>query len=480
MRRASAGILWSAVEAGAAGLFSLGSALFIARVIGPSELGIGAAAASTYILFRVGVNSFFADAMVQRADLGEEAAASAFWASIAVGFLAGVLQAALGFALVPAIGDVRLLPMALLLGAALPLVGAGGAVQGRVTRERRYHLLAGRTLIGQGIGTITGIGFAFAGGGAWAVVAQQAVTSVIGTVVLLASAGWRPAPCWNWRSVRELIAIGVPLTASTLVLHGRYRVFAILIGSTAGATALGEVHLAFRLVDTVRELASTALWRLMLPAMSEHQRDRPALRACAERWLASSGLVLFPLCAALLVSIGPLTQLLLGPLWASVSSVSVPLIVVAAWSFLIFPAGVALVALGIPSVALRAHLASSAVLFSCQLALRPATAQHAVWLWVVSQFIVAAFVLPSSAIALQANIWRTLRAGVPCLGVSVMAAAAAVLIQRKLLGSGDPFALLASRLGILVVMLVGAGLLSDNLFPRHRAEPVIRPGRAVP
>ena len=80
---------------------------------------------------------------------------------------------------------------------------------------------------------------------------------------------------------------------------GRYRLFALLIGGTAGAASLGQVHMAFRLVDAVRYLAFTAQWRLMLPLLSERQDDLPALQAdmeqrsrlmARERMLAEPGL----------------------------------------------------------------------------------------------------------------------------------------------------------------------------------------------
>src|SRR6202044_57554 len=102
------------------------------------------------------------------------------------------------------------------------------------------------------------------------------------------------------------------LTASTLVSIARYRLFAVLIGGTAGATALGQVHVAFRLVDTVRELTFTALWRLMLPLLSERQRDPEALRMEVDRLLRWSSLVTMPLCAGMAVVLPPLVVFLLG------------------------------------------------------------------------------------------------------------------------------------------------------------------------
>jgi O-antigen/teichoic acid export membrane protein len=478
VRRGPSAVLWSAIEAASAGVFSLTSAFIVARIVGPAELGVGAAAVSLHILFWVGVNAFFADAMVQRATLNEEDAASAFWASTAAGVLAGVIQAALGVMLARAIGDTRLVWMAFALGATLPATGAAGAVQGMLTRNGRYKMLAYRTLVGQGAGMVTGISLAACGAGAWAVAAQQLVTSVIGAAVLLVSVNWRPRLICRWSAVRELVAVGGPLTASTLVLHGRYRMFAVVIGGTAGAAALGEVHLAFRLVDTVRELISTALWRLMLPAMSERQGSPAALRACSERWLAASGTILFPLCAGMLVSVGPLTRLLLGPVWSLAGVAAMPLVLLAAWNFLLFPAGVSLVAVGQPGIALRANAASCIILLGGVLASRPATIQHAVWLWLAAQLVVGPYTLLRSAAVLRTSVWHVVRAGVPVLAFSVTAAGAALLLPMVLNVAISPAHLLTDRLAVFGAMLLAVWLpifvrryVPAQWWGRRRIEP---------
>ena len=261
-------VFWSAFEAGASAFLSFLSAFAVARIVGPAELGVGAAAVAVHVLFWVGVNALFADAIVQRPALDAEAASSAFWASVSVGVAAALFQAGAGPLLAAALGDHRLVGMALLLALPLPLVGAGGVVQGILTRERAYKVLAGRALIGQGFGTLCGIAAALAGAGAWALVLQQCVTSAFGALALLLRARWRPRGTFRRAPVLALLRTGLPLTASTLVQQSRYRLFALLIGGAAGPAALGVVHLAFRLSDTVRDLALTALWRLLLPPLS--------------------------------------------------------------------------------------------------------------------------------------------------------------------------------------------------------------------
>ncbi len=422
------GFIWSGVEAVTSGALSLVSVFLVARLVGPAEMGVGAGAASVHVLLWVGVSALFADAMVQRATLSELDASSALWASTLVGVAAAGVQFAAGWPLHAALGDPRLPTMALVLALPLPLVGAAGAVQGKLTRARDYRLLAFRAVTGQGAGTLVGIGVAACGGGAWAVVGQQGMTSAVGAIALLLAARWRPRLVCRWQPIRDLLRLGVPLTASTLVLHGRYRVFALLIGGTAGPTALGEVHMAFRLVDTIRELASTAMWRLMLPPMAEHQHDLPGLLRTVDQELRLVGLTLFPLCAAMLLSIAPLTRLLLGPAWGLSGIAALPLIGLAAWLFLMFPASVAIVARGAPQFGLRANVASCAAMIVGVLLLRPASPVAAVWIWVAAQALVAPYVLASAARVLGANLLRPIQAGLPPLAAAALATALAMLL----------------------------------------------------
>ena len=86
-----------------------------------------------------------------------------------------MLQVALASRSPWSLGDNRLVTMSVVLALPLPLVGAAGPVQGLLTRNRAYRTLAVRTLIGQGLGTLTGIASALAGAGAWALVLQQVV-----------------------------------------------------------------------------------------------------------------------------------------------------------------------------------------------------------------------------------------------------------------------------------------------------------------
>ena len=408
-------IFWSGVEAACGALLSIVSAFAIARLIGPAELGVGAAAAAVHVLLWVAVNALFADALVQRASFDSTLASSAFWASCAAGVLAMPLQIGSGWVLAKLLDDARLVPMAVLLALPLPLVGAGGAMQGVLTRARDYRALAARTILGQGAGAAVGIVLALRGAGAWAPVVQLAVSSSAGAATLLVTARWRPRFVCSAAAVRGLLTVGLPLTASTLIQLGRYRLFAILIGSTAGAAALGQVHVAFRLVDTVRELAFTALWRLMLPILSEQQHDRAALLATVDRLLRLSSRLLLPLCAVLAVSLVPVVSVVLGPGWAKAGHAALPLVGLMALLGLMFPSGVALVAAGGARQALYANLAGLVATSVLVLIVRPADPWHAVLVWCGGQLFVSPYALWMNGRMLGVGPLRPLRAGLTWL-----------------------------------------------------------------
>jgi PST family polysaccharide transporter len=466
----SGAVFWSGLEAGCAATLSFASAFLIARLVGPSELGIGAAVVAPQVLLCVAVNALFADAIAQRAELDEATASSAFWASVAVGCAAALVQALLGTLLAGWMSDARLPAMALVLALPLPLVGAGGAAQGLLTAQRRYRDLAGRTIVGQGLGTAIGVGLALAGAGAWAVVAQQAATSCVGAAALLVRAGWRPRLLCRAGPVRALLAVGGPLVCATLVQHGRYRLFALVIGEIAGPAALGQVHLAFRLVDTVRDLTATALWRLMLPSFAARQHDQSALCGALDRCLGLTGLVMFPLWGAMALAAGPLVALLLGPVWYPAGAAALPLVGLAAWMSLGFPAGVAAVARGATGYTLAANIAATVLTLGGAALLHPATPHGAALLWVIAQLAIAPYVVAMSARALRLPPLRPLRAGLRALLLAALATGIAFIVASSPAAPAAPAAQIALRLVMLgaVFLPAAAWLLRAELHEALR------------
>lgn len=445
---------WSVLEAGLAAGLSVVSVFVIARLIGPAELGVGAAAVAVHVLLWVVVNALFADPLTSSASTDPREISAVFWASTGVGVLAALVQIGCGPVLALVLDDARLVPMCWALAAPLPLVGAAGAVQGLLTRARRYDRLAARAAIGQGVGVVLGITLALRGAGGWALVAQQVTTASLGAAVLLLRAGWQPIWAWRGAVVLAMLRQGLPLVAGTLVQLARYRLFLLLVGGMLGPAALGQLHVAFRLVDTVRELLATALWRVLLPSLSEQRDDLRGLAMAMDRMLGLYAVALLPVCGLLAISLEPVTMLVLGPDWAMSAEAALPLVGLLAWAILAFAANVGAIVRGAARMILCAHLAALGLTLTGAVLLQPETSVQAVWVWVGAQILVLPWILWRLTLVLERSALALLQAGLPALAGMCVAALAALWVPSVWGETGMSWTLLVERHVVFALIYV--------------------------
>jgi O-antigen/teichoic acid export membrane protein len=194
----------------------------------------------------------------------------------------------------------------------------------------------------------------------------------------------------------------------------------------------------------------------MLPPLSERQRDLVALLTGMDRCLAWSSIAVFPLCAAMGVSIQPLVALLLGAVWQPSGEAALPLIALTVWLFLAFPAGVAVIARGEARYTLTANVAGTVATAVGVLLVRPATPLAAVLVWLGAQAFVSPYVLLTNAKVLHTTALRPLRAGVPLLVISALATCAAFVLPGVLGEPQSPAWLLVLRLAIVATICLPA------------------------
>jgi PST family polysaccharide transporter len=464
---------WTAAEAACGAGLAVVSGFALAHLIGPAALGLGAAMVAPNVLLWILANALYADAIVQRGRLGAGGIAAACRASFVVGCGCALAQVAVGPPFAAMLGAPQARAMALLLALPLPLVGLSAVAQGLLVRQRRYRSLAFRTIIGQGGATCLGLIVALRGGGAWAPVAQQSASAILGACVLLSHAPppWRGRP--DWRAAAEMLRLGAPLVASTVVQSSRYRVFAVLVGASAGAAVLGQVHLAFRIVDTLRELTNNALWRLLLPRFARLQKDRAALLAGIDRALGVYALVALPGFALLLVLMAPFLLAVLGPAWLPAAAAAAPLVGLAWLNLLSFAAGAAVIASGHTAGFLGFNLLSLGLTMLLWLLVRPGSPGSCALVWAEAQVIAMPVAFWLAWHRLGIGPWRQLRAGLPALLVALLAAAAGTMLPAWTDVDPAPAAQIAARLlGWAVVALPGMALLA-------RTIPLRRPVRAT-
>jgi O-antigen/teichoic acid export membrane protein len=259
-----------------------------------------------------------------------------------------------------------------------------------------------------------------------------------------------------------------------LTQHGRYRLFALLVGGPAGATALGYLHMAFRLIDTVRDLSFTAQWRVMLPALAERQHDPHLLRAEVDRLLGLSSWLMLPLAGGMAASVPLLIESVLGTAWTPCGRAVGPLCAVMALLALMFPSGAALVARGQARHTLFANMIGTAATLGLVLLVRPQGPEPAALVWLGGTLIATPYALRMNGKAVGTGPLRPLLAGAPAVVVTAFA-----LLATAMLPGLSGGALAAARLLLgLVVCVAGFAFLhrrGQRLFQSGAAQAMVAP-----
>ncbi len=393
------GAAWVVAETATSAVFSLVGLLFVARVIGPQQAGLGALAASAFLLVEGPASMLFGDALMQRRHLSPEHIATAFWVTLGVSVVAAAALALLAPLIAAASSLPEMVPMLQVLALLLPLSGLGGMFSGLALRERWYRLLALRTLLGQPLALAAGIAAGMHGAGAWALVVQQCVASVAGFALMALWFKPWPAPRIDRPALKELWAVAGPQVTALVVMTGRYRAFLLVLGLTSSELVVAATHVAFRMVDVAGSIVVSAIGRLAAPRLAALQHNRTGLAECfgmLSRWQSLGGL---PVALGLAVVAPRLIEALMGPAWVGAAAPAQVVGISAA----LWIAGGPVMALWLAMGRTRMNLWVQGI--ACVLPLllmailRPATPAMAAWCWAST-----ALLLPAAQLhlALQA------------------------------------------------------------------------------
>ncbi len=155
---------------------------------------------------------------------------------------------------------------------------------------------------------------AFMGAGFWAPVIGWWVQQLAQISISLGG-GYRPRLCWNGARVRTMLRFGASYSASVWILQLRSFVNPLIVGRFLGASAVGQVALALRIVESLG-FAKLATARISIAALARLEGDGARLARTI-----TEGMVLQ------LMAVGPL---LLS--FALVAPIAIPLAFGTAWS----------------------------------------------------------------------------------------------------------------------------------------------------
>jgi O-antigen/teichoic acid export membrane protein len=321
----------------------------LAAMLGPEAIGLMAMALVFILFVEMLLQQGLLPAIVQRSELRQEHADTAFWLVLGVGSLLTVMAAALAPVWERINGTSGL---AVLVWALTPIVLIQSLVvvqEAILRREMRFKSLAMRTVAVGLVGGAVGVGCALAGLGVWSLVAQQVTGALVGVVVLWRVSAWRPRRHFDKVAAGELFTFSRNSAAASIGVFLGNKADILVGGIFFGPFVIGIYRLAQRAASTGVEISSRAMQAVSLPELSARQHN---MTDFAKRYLRLQQLtaaVSLPVLGAM-AGVAGLLGPALGDDWTLVGLPLRGLALASALTTVAAVAGPALQAMGSPGV----------------------------------------------------------------------------------------------------------------------------------
>lgn len=356
------GVLWTGGGQLLRQIVQIGSQLVLARLLAPDDFGMLGMA-----LVFIGIGQLLADfgigsAIVQARELGPKVLSTCFWLNLAVGAALMLLVLACAPLIARFYARPDLLPLVAVLSLNLLLSAMQTVPMGLLYRDMRFADLARAQVLGTLGAAAVAIGMAWAGFGAWALIAQPLAGTSLMLLVAWRATGWLPRLECSYIQARPLMRFSMALLGTNLVGYANRNVDGLLIGRFLGAGPLGVYSLAIQIMLFPLQQISGVIVRVLFPTLAQIQDDLPRLRSAYLKAVSTIALITFPLMTGLFSLASDFVQVFFGHTWAEMA----PILRVLCWVGLLQSIGTTVgtiyLSLGRAEIAMRVTVIGAPVL----------------------------------------------------------------------------------------------------------------------
>lgn len=428
--------------------------IVLARLLEPEDFGLMAMVLVFTSTAALLVEGGLGTALVQRQKTTADEEASVFWVNLAMSCVLAALLA-LSAPSIARFYDQPALPELLHLMLWLLPLGALATVPSAILTQRmdfRSRLLA--ELIASTCAAAAALLLAWHGHGVISLAWQLITAATVRMILLWRLSGWRPNGRMDPVAFGRLFRFGGTLLLANLLNVAATRLQSLLIGRLFDARALGFYALAQDTQQAPAQFMTSLLNRVGLPMFSMVASQPAKLAGALRLSLRLSLFVFAPCMMGLAVIASPLLKLLYGPTWTPAA----PLLGLLALSAVFWPLHVlnlaAISAIGRADLVLRLELVKALVTIP---------------LVVVAAFssvvAVAGAVLVSSMLCVAVNAWHSqrllgyglvaqMRDALPTLTLALLSTGVAAMVLH--VGGNGPISMLLAISSAIAAYAVGA------------------------
>jgi O-antigen/teichoic acid export membrane protein len=326
-RKVGTGALWSALNAGTLRVATFVVSLVAARLIAPHDFGVFVVAVTVFNVAMSFAELGVSSAIVREHQRSRELAPTAFTLSLANAAVLAGLMVIFAPTLAQQLGSAEATDAIRVLALFVLLSGVSAVPTALMTRDfmqRQVFIIHAAFLVSS---TASMIVLVLLGHPVMGLAVSRLAGQVVTVVMVTWMAPERYWPGFHWRVAKPLLAFGLPLAASNLLMMAIANVDFALVGHALGPRQLGYYNLAFSISGWPVTIFSAVLISVTLPTLSRVRHSPTELTRHLAAGLSAVTALSFPVCALCSVLAGPLIDTVYGhrwhPAWAALVVLSI-------------------------------------------------------------------------------------------------------------------------------------------------------------
>lgn len=321
----------SGVDAVGRVLLQVFATVLFARLLEPEVFGLAALMAVYVNSLSTVVSALFEEALAQRLRVRKHHFSAALTLTLlcAAVLYAGVVLLA---ALFPKDEGTAAAAMSLAVYYALILFSDGplSVFTAIARRQRRFADIALGNLLGLSVGTALGLALAFAGVGAWSLLAVPFTARFVNLVTVIWRSPVSVRPTLRIAPGFDLLGFGGMTVITRLVSSLRDIVFQTFVTRYFGLEGNGFFNMAMRIVEPIRGVTGSIGHNIAIAYYSRLQADPDKLRNAVRQTIADTALLLQPVFIGLALTAPTILLVIAGPQWSPSAPVAILLALFAA------------------------------------------------------------------------------------------------------------------------------------------------------
>ncbi len=308
---------WKFAERISAQVISMVISVVLARLLGPADYGVVAIVMIFITFANVFVSDGFGKALIQKKDSN----ALDFCSVLYFNFAFAVILYLILFFTAPLIADFYgsgyeiLVPIIRVLALRLPLTAINSVQQAYVAKKMIFRKFFVATLFGTFLSGIVGICMAYGGFGAWSLVAQYLIGTLVGTVTLGVALRKKPQLIFSLDVIKKLLPFGMRVLGVGLLITGYQEIRALIVGKVYSSSDLAYYDKGRQFPNLIVNNINTSIGAVLFPKMSNEQNDMFKIKATMRNSIRFSAYVLSPTMLGLAAVAEPFIRLILTDKW---------------------------------------------------------------------------------------------------------------------------------------------------------------------